>query len=399
MLFLLIMVGSAIFVSAFVVQVRKRAFEKRFNTIIEETKRKHRRNSSISGSKSNMTNPLPRCGRHQAAAEEGRTAACEDASIVEKERQTLQSDPRTVPEHAEEDPPKRGRSPSIKCSVCSKGDGQKDDRITFSTDTRFESPRPRGSSIFNAQGIGARPKTGLYPTTSHSRASLSELQAFEKHATAKDLTNSYFPSSGFISRNSQFFGLTEREREKLGGVEYQAICFLAWLVPLYFVLWQLLGCIGLGAYVAYNRPNTARQNGLNPWWVGAFNGVSAFNNSGMSLLDANMTAFQTSYYMLLTMGLMILAGNTCYPIFLRLGIWSILKLMPKSPAWEDRRKTLNFLLDHPRRCYTNLFPSEHTWWLAFAVIVLNGIDWAAFEILNVSFYLIWVCDYMLMLEF
>ena len=23
-------------------------------------------------------------------------------------------------------------------------------------------------------------------------------------------------------------------------------------------------------------------------WVGAFNGVSAFNNSGMSLLDANM---------------------------------------------------------------------------------------------------------------
>lgn len=53
-------------------------------------------------------------------------------------------------------------------------------------------------------------------------------------------------------------------------------------------------------------------------WVGAFNAISAFNNSGMSLLDANMTAFQTAYYMLLTMGLCILAGNTCYPIFLRL---------------------------------------------------------------------------------
>ena len=25
-------------------------------------------------------------------------------------------------------------------------------------------------------------------------------------------------------------------------------------------------------------------------WVGAFNGVSAFNNSGMSLLDANMVS-------------------------------------------------------------------------------------------------------------
>jgi Trk-type K+ transport system membrane component len=104
----------------------------------------------------------------------------------------------------------------------------------------------------------------------------------------------------------------------------------------------------------------------------------------MSLLDANMTAFQTSYYMLLTMGLMILAGNTCYPIFLRLYIWSMLKLMPNSKAWDERRTTLRFLLDHPRRCYTNLFPSEHTWWLAFAVVILNGIDWAAFEILNVS---------------
>ncbi len=64
-------------------------------------------------------------------------------------------------------------------------------------------------------------------------------------------------------------------------------------------------------------------------WLGIFNGVSAFNNSGMSLLDANMVLasivlsillliltdnfqipFQTSIYTLITMGLMILAGNT-----------------------------------------------------------------------------------------
>lgn len=47
-----------------------------------------------------------------------------------------------------------------------------------------------------------------------------------------------------------------------------------------------------------------------PRWVGAFNAVSGFANSGMSLLDANMVAFQTSRYMLITMGLLILAGNT-----------------------------------------------------------------------------------------
>lgn len=82
------------------------------------------------------------------------------------------------------------------------------------------------------------------------------------------------------------------------------------------------------------------------------------------------------------MGLLILAGNTAYPIFLRLIVWTMWKLVPQSmPA---AKQTLRFLLDHPRRCYTNLFPSPHTWWLLGAIVMLNGIDWAAFEILNVG---------------
>jgi potassium uptake Trk family protein len=178
--------------------------------------------------------------------------------------------------------------------------------------------------------------------------------------------------------------LTEKERRELGGYEYKAICLLSWLVPAYFILFQLLGCLGLGAYVANNRPSTALENGLNPWWVGSFNAVSAFNNSGMSLLDANMVAFQTSIYMLITMSLLILAGNTCYPIFLRLIVWTFLRLLPKKEQWDDFRRTLQFLLDHPRRCYTNLFPSRHTRWLLAAVIVLNGTDWVAFELLNLG---------------
>ena len=89
--------------------------------------------------------------------------------------------------------------------------------------------------------------------------------------------------------------------------------------------------------------------------------------------------------MLITMSLMILAGNTCYPIFLRLIIWTLFKLLPDHvERWHDLRVTLRFLLDHPRRCYTNLFPSRHTWWLLATLICLNGTDWAAFEILNIG---------------
>ena len=95
-------------------------------------------------------------------------------------------------------------------------------------------------------------------------------------------------------------------------------------------------------------------------------------------------AFQTSDYMLITMGLMILAGNTCYPVFLRLIIWTLSSLLPDNEKFLEHKITLRFLLDHPRRCYTNLFPARHTWWLLATLVVLNGTDWVAFEVLNVS---------------
>ena len=34
--------------------------------------------------------------------------------------------------------------------------------------------------------------------------------------------------------------------------------------------------------------------------------------------------------------------------------------------------------------YTNLFPARHTWYLLGTIIILNGIDWAAFEILSIG---------------
>ena len=117
--------------------------------------------------------------------------------------------------------------------------------------------------------------------------------------------------------------------------------------------------------------------------------------------------FQESFYVLITMSLLILAGNTwsiscrppnvwsypfindwslcSFPVFLRLIIWTLYGLCPdNSTFFNGKKETLKFLLDHPRRCYPYLFRPRDTWWLAAVVVTLNGIDWAAFEILNVS---------------
>jgi Trk-type K+ transport system membrane component len=107
----------------------------------------------------------------------------------------------------------------------------------------------------------------------------------------------------------------------------------------------------------------------------------------MSLLDANLIPYQSAYYVLATMGLMILAGNTAYPIFLRFILWVVLKVLdafPVTPLTSRWQLTVTYILRYPRRVYTNLFPSQHTWWLAFMVIVLNGTDWTAFELLNIG---------------
>ncbi|KAJ6790011.1 hypothetical protein PWT90_03800 [Aphanocladium album] len=167
--------------------------------------------------------------------------------------------------------------------------------------------------------------------------------------------------------------------------EYHALELLSVVVPLYFFLWQLLGCLGLAAWMHHNMPDTALANGINPWWLGIFNGVSAFNNSGMSLLDANMMPFQEAYFVLITMGLMILAGNTAYPIFLRFIFWcglKILDFMTEEASFQSTKLAIKLLLKDPRRIYTNLFPSRLTWWLLFMLICLNTADWVFFELLN-----------------
>lgn len=237
--------------------------------------------------------------------------------------------------------------------------------------------RPRRSS----DGDGDRPPlSAILPGPLRRAPTLrSASTAYDQKHAAK------WTAEGWISRNSQFHDLTLEEREILGGKEYKCVVFLSFLVPFYFIMWNGLGALSIGAWVNNHAASVAYTNGQKPWWTGSFNAVSAFGNSGMSLLDANMVAFQDSPFMLLSLGVFILAGNTAYPIFLRAAVWTIWRFIPKDdPKWMDENETLRFLLDHPRRVYTNMFPSRHTWWLFAALVLLNGLDWMFFEVLSIN---------------
>lgn len=196
----------------------------------------------------------------------------------------------------------------------------------------------------------------------------------------------YFSFSTTVGRNSFFHTLSQKHQDEIGGVEYRALNALLWIVPTYHIGLQLFVFMIVAPYISTPRwadrfapPQLIKP--LNPSWFAIFQAVSAYTNTGMSLVDQSFLPFQTAYPMIIFCGFLILAGNTAFPVFLRFYIWSISKLAPKGSRTYE---TLRFLLDHPRRCYIYLFPAQQTWFLLSVVVILTFIDWLCFMILDLG---------------
>ena len=95
------------------------------------------------------------------------------------------------------------------------------------------------------------------------------------------------------------------------------------------------------------------------------------NNLGLTLTPDSMISFRDSEWVMFIMSFLAVAGNTFYPVFLRLLIWIMSKVCPRHHSIQE---PLHFLLDHPRRCYTLLFPSKPTWILFGILFALNFVD-------------------------
>lgn len=174
-------------------------------------------------------------------------------------------------------------------------------------------------------------------------------------------TTPYLTFQAKVGRNSRFKGLTTEQQEELGGVEYRALTILLRITIVYWLALQLLAVVAVAPYLAASRRWSSELAGPNSrsssTWYSFFQIASAFGNVGLSLNDSSMIPFQEAYWLQIVLGFLILAGNTCYPIFLRLTIWTLSKLAGEGSRFSE---TLHFLLDHPRRCFLYLFPQHQT---------------------------------------
>jgi Trk-type K+ transport system membrane component len=95
------------------------------------------------------------------------------------------------------------------------------------------------------------------------------------------------------------------------------------------------------------------------------------NNLGFTLTPDSMVTFRDATWPMLVTTFLAYAGETFYPVFVRLIIWTMSKLTPKQSSMKE---TLQFLLDHPRRCCMLLFPSRPTWILCGILVFMNFVD-------------------------
>ncbi len=241
---------------------------------------------------------------------------------------------------------------------------------------------------------GKSKKTGA----SRSNSMRSSNSNNPPHLTRQMSTN-YLSWNPTVGRNSTFYDLSSIQKEELGGVEYRAVKLLAILLIGYYVIFHLIGLVCMVAWIASRSyfENYIGSVGVSPAWWAIFLSMSSFTDLGFSLAPDSMVSFNKSAFVLLVSGILIILGNTGFPILLRFIIWFLTKIsryirhLTKSKDDDEYfdnfgttqlGESLGFLLDHPRRCFTLLFPSSETWWLFFVLISLNVFDLALFLILD-----------------
>ncbi|KAI0008671.1 TrkH-domain-containing protein [Xylariaceae sp. FL0662B] len=357
----LMIIGSQVLISYVTIAFRKHIFEKRFEDIVEMEREKRKKKMSGTGTMVGMTGAMFGL---QVMSSFGKGRA------PSKRRSSASSNTRTVPSH------------DVSVAEAQAGGARSQQQHIG-----FLEPVQEGKPL---EGHSAATGHSIYPTQSHQSGATRRRSQTAESRTASDGFNVQTflkEQKRNIGRNGQFFNLSEDQREYLGGVEYRSLKFLSVFVIAYFVLCQFFGAIALGAWMSVHKPDAAAVNAQNPWWAGIFLAISAYNNAGFTLLDAGFLPFQSSYFLLVIVTLLSLAGPAAFPVFMRLIIWtmsSLLNLFSREKEYGVWKEGFDFILKFPRRVYTNLFPAKDTWTFAATFGGFVIADWVLILVLSVG---------------
>ncbi len=364
---ILMMIGSQVLISYVTIEFRKHIFKKRFEDIVRMERERRKKKVSGIGAAVGMTGAMfgmPILSSFGKGRARSRSRSSNNAfALASPTTRTFPLEEVSVPEAQPGSP--RGQQHHV----------------------GFLEPVQEGKSL---EGQSATTGHSIYQTQSHqSGATRRRTQPAEIKTTSDGFNVQTFikEQKRNIGRNGQFFNLSEEQREYLGGVEYRSLKFLSVFVIAYFVLCQLFGAIALGAWMSVHATEDAAVNAQNPWWAGIFLAISAYSNAGFTLLDAGFIPFQSSYFLLVVVTLLSLAGPAAFPVFMRLIIWSmscLLDLFHRKKEYGAWKEGFDFILKFPRRVYTSMFPAKDTWMFVATFGGFVIADWVLILVLSIG---------------
>lgn len=161
-------------------------------------------------------------------------------------------------------------------------------------------------------------------------------------------------------------------------LEYRALGLVIKLVLGYWLFIHVSAFLIMQSYITFSsRADEIAKNclqpeklKLNPILHTIYLTTSSFQNNGLVLTESSVECYAKDPLILFMVSFLIICGNTGLPIMMRLTTWLVWKVWPaKTPT----KSALAFLLEHPRRCYTHMFPGVHTLWLVVCLFVLDGL--------------------------
>lgn len=290
-LVILMLIGNQIFTGSFSVWIRRYYFRRKFQEIVKLAKSKH-------------------CSLQEAEDEEAR----------QHEKDEVEPSPDSSSGNgAEQDSGSDSHSPENQ-------DAHQQVGTEESNDEEKEQDEADKSKALIDHSLSHHKGLGSFPNPFEIEALKFPLKWINPSTKSADaLNHDYLSFTPVIKRNSHFHGLSQAEEEELGGVEYAALEFLNWLLPLYLIGWMMLGITILAPWATYTNINTVikedQPGNLNSSWFASFLVVSALVNCGFDSLNSSFSELNGEYLIILATIVLLLAGNTLFPVFLRFFIW------------------------------------------------------------------------------
>eukprot|EP00698_Gefionella_okellyi_P014096 TRINITY_DN3894_c0_g1_i2.p1 TRINITY_DN3894_c0_g1~~TRINITY_DN3894_c0_g1_i2.p1 ORF type:complete len:670 (-),score=92.42 TRINITY_DN3894_c0_g1_i2:8-2017(-) len=155
-------------------------------------------------------------------------------------------------------------------------------------------------------------------------------------------------------------------------LEYRGMRSMLVIVALYQLIPYLIAFAILAPYLTFNphASQVLRENHVSSApGCALFLIIAAYNNAGFTPFSLNMIPFQSDTCVLITLSFLMLLGFTFFPI----GVRCIVYFMWR---FSKDKEPYGFMLAHPRRVYTYLFPTLETVYLALALFVVTVAEYA-----------------------